>query len=272
MDATTGTVIAPDGTGLFTRTWIPEDSKANVLLVHGLGDHCGRWDHVGRFLADRGYAVTAFDLRGHGESEGRRGHVDTFDDFVSDVAHVAGEAGLFDDSMPWVLYGHSLGGLIATRYLLSDYPQPDVAVLSSPALDADVPQILRTASSVLGRMVPTLSMPNSITGDQLSRDPDVGETYVADPLVHSKATTGFGHTSLAAQAEALDNLDKIRVPTLVFHGADDLLVPPSASAPLAAVDSVERRVYPGLRHETHNEPEADQVLADVADWLDSAFM
>ena len=268
MDATTGTLTADDGTELFTRSWIPGDPRATVLIIHGAGEHCGRWDHVGHFLADRGLAVTAFDLRGHGESGGHRFHVDSFDQFVDDVATVAET---LDDAVPWILYGHSMGGLIATLYLTSDHPQPDAAVLSSPALDDNLPGYLHLAGEVLGRVVPTLAIDNSFSAEQLSRDPAVGAAYFADPLVETKATTGIGRAGFAAQREANDRLDEISVPTLVFHGAEDALVPPSASAPLASVSGVQRKVYPGLRHETHNEPERDQVLADVADWIDAAL-
>jgi acylglycerol lipase len=268
MNATVGTHTAPDGTELLTRSWIPETPKATILLVHGLGEHCARWDHVGSYLADRGYAVIAFDLRGHGESGGPKVHVDSFDTLVADVAAVAD---LVDPDVPWVLYAHSLGGLVGTLYLESDHRQPAAAVLSAPALDDNLPAHLRVAAEVLGRLVPKLSVGNSITGAQLSRDESVGEAYFADPLVQSKATAGFGRAGLSAQRTAREQLARIAVPTLVVHGAEDRLVPPSASAPLAAVPSVERKLYPGLRHEIHNEPEQDQVLSDIADWLDAAL-
>ncbi len=268
MEVTTGTVTASDGVELFTRAWVPDDPRATVLIVHGAGEHSGRWDHVGRFLGDRGYAVTAFDLRGHGQSGGHRFHVDSFDRFLNDIVTAADT---FDDQLPWALYGHSIGGLIGTMYLQSDRPQPAVAVLSAPALDDNLPAYLHLAGEVLGRVVPTLAVENSFTGEQLSRDPAVGDAYFADPLVQTKGTTGFGRAGFAAQRSALQRIDRIRVPTLVFHGAEDRLVPPSASAPLAAVDGAKRTLYPGLRHETHNEPEQDQVLGDVADWLDAAL-
>ncbi len=265
MEATTGTVIAADGIDLFTRQWTPESPKASVLIVHGVAEHCGRWDHVARFLNDRGYAVTAFDLRGHGESGGDRVHVDDFDDFVEDVAAMVAT---LDPDLPWVLYGHSLGALIVTLYLISDREQPAAAVLSAPALDDNLPGYLHVAGELIGRVAPTLRIDNSISAEQLCSDPTVGEAYFADPLVQTKATTGMGREGFAAQREAKAGLDRIRVPTYVFHGAEDALVPVHASAPLAAVPGVERKVYPGMRHETHNEPGRDQVLGDVADWLD----
>ena len=121
MEVTTGTVTASDGVELYTRRRDAAEPRASILIVHGAGEHCGRWDHVSAFLAYRGYAVTAFDLRGHGESGGPRFHVDDFDHFVDDVATVAET---LDPALPWVLYGHSMGGLIGALYLESDRPQP----------------------------------------------------------------------------------------------------------------------------------------------------
>jgi acylglycerol lipase len=268
MEVTTGNVSIADGTQLFTRTWMPDDPKADVLIIHGLGEHSGRWDHVARALADRGYAVTGFDLRGHGHSTGPRCHVDSFDQMVEDLAAVAEPLGR---ERPWVLYGHSLGGLIATLYLTSDHRQPNAAVLSAPALEDDLPAHLRLTAKVLGRVTPSLSVANSIKGEHLSRDDAVGRAYFDDPLVQTEATCGFGLEGFGAQDRARAALDRITVPTLVVHGAEDRLVPPRASAPFAAVDGIERKLYPGLRHEIHNEPEWPQVVSELADWLDAAL-
>jgi len=271
MNETTGAYTTQDGLALHTRTWTPDgEPDRGLLIVHGLGEHSGRWDHVGRFFADRGYAVAAFDLRGHGQSEGTRAYAGSFNDFVDDVQGIV-ESGLVRRDIPWVLYGHSLGGLICTFYLAEERPRPDAGVLSAPALEADVPGVLRVAAQLLGRVTPKLAMANSIDGDQLSRDEAVGEAYFADPLVFTKATTRLGMETFAAQDRSREIIERIDTPTLVIHGGDDPLVPPAASAPLAAVDSVERKVYPGLRHEMHNEPEQVQVLSEIAAWLDATL-
>jgi alpha-beta hydrolase superfamily lysophospholipase len=271
MNETTGTFTTQDELALHTRTWAPdEDPQRAMLIVHGLGEHSGRWDHVARFFADRGYAVAAFDLRGHGKSEGTRAHTNSFNDFVDDVQGIV-ESGLVRTDLPWVLYSHSLGGLMEVYYLAEDRPHPDAAVLSAPALEADVPGSLRVAAQLLGRIAPKLAMANSISGEQLSRDEAVGEAYFADPLVYTKATTRMGMEIFNAQDRSREVIQHIETPTLVIHGGDDPLVPPSASAPLAALDSVDRKVYPGLRHELHNEPEQVQVLSEIAAWLDSTL-
>jgi len=271
MADTTGTLTTQDGLTLRTATWRPDgEPRRGMLIVHGLGEHLGRWEHVARFFADRGYEVAAFDLRGHGQSGGTRGHVDSFSDYLDDVETVVG-SGLVRTDLPWVLYGHSLGGLICAFYLGEDRPHPDAAILSAPAMAAEVPGALRAAAQILGRVTPKLALSNSISGDQLSRDEAVGEAYFADPLVNTKVTAKLGRVMFDAQARSAEATASIDTPTLVIHGSDDPLVPPSASAPLAALDSVERKVYPGLRHEMHNEPEQDQVLTELAAWLDSTL-
>jgi alpha-beta hydrolase superfamily lysophospholipase len=221
---------------------------------------------VGEFFAGKGFELFAFDLRGHGASGGVRVDVETFDDYLGDLEVVFSE---MPDDLPTVIYGHSMGGLIATSYAVSTRPQPSLYVLSAPALDADIPAALKATAKVLARLRPGMRLPNSIKAEQLSRDPSVGEKYFADPLVMTKGTARFGAALMAQMATISGDLGRVSVPTLVFHGAEDELVPPHASAPLAAVAGVERKLFPGLRHETHNEPEQAEVLGFVTNWLDA---
>ncbi len=270
MEDVTGALEAVDGTVLFTRRWRANPPRAVVLIVHGLGEHSGRYGHVGGFFADRGLETVAFDLRGHGRSGGSRVDIDDFTTYLQDLAKVI-DTEVVPMDLPWVLYGHSMGGLIGALHLEGTERQPTAAVLSAPALDADVPPPLKIAAEVFGRVAPGLRFPNSINGEQLSRDPRVGEAYFADPLVETKTTARFGRGLFAAQRRAREAIDAIALPTLVVHGAEDELVPPSASAPLAAVEGIERKLLPGLRHEVHNEPEHLEVLRDVAAWIDAAL-
>ncbi|MGH8927236.1 MAG: alpha/beta fold hydrolase, partial [Acidimicrobiia bacterium] len=166
------------------------------------------------------------------------------------------------------LLGHSMGGLIALEYALSDRPRPDLMVLSAPALGGGSAW-QRAVAPILARLYPTLSLPTRITGDMLSRDPAVGEAYLADPLVSSKATTRLGAAIFAAQDRVLGALQGLSVPTLVIHGEQDSLVPTVSSQPLASVPGVERRVLSGLRHEMFNEPEGPEVVAEVIEWINS---
>ncbi len=256
---------ASDGNTQLQRRWAVADPVASVLLVHGIGEHSGRYQHVGEFLADRGFDVLAFDNRGFGQSGGRRAHVESFDQFIDDIGDLLAERR--ELGVPVVLFGHSLGGLMVSTYLVSDRSQPDLAVLSSPALAAEVPGWQRVAAPVLGRIAPSLFIKGTAMTGILSRDLEVEKAYHSDPLVILGATAGLGHQTFQAMEATSSSLDRISVPTYVLHGEDDQLVPQTASLPLSDHPKVTYRSWPGLRHECMNEPEKFEVLAEITDWL-----
>lgn len=256
----------PDGLTQLRRHWVADEPKAVVLLVHGIGEHTGRYEHVGRFLAGRGYDVLAADNRGFGQSGGKRAYVDSFDQYLADVEALLDERR--EDGLPVVLFGHSLGGLICATYLVSARPQPDLAVLSAPALAAEVPLWQRLAAPLIGRIKPDLFLPAPIEGNLLSRDPEVGDRYAKDPLVVKGSTAGLGHSILATMGRTSAAVHRITLPTYVFHGGDDNLVPTASSEALGDFPNVTRRVWPGLRHECLNEPEQAEVLEETVAWLD----
>lgn len=268
MTSTVSRVAAPDGTELLVRRWTPRrEPWASLLLVHGIAEHSGRYEHVGDHLAGGGIDVEAYDLRGFGGSGGRRAWVDRWerqhDDLEARLRAVrAGAAG-----RPVVVYGHSLGGLIALGQALTERPRPDLLVLSAPAIEATIPAWKRMAAAVLGRIAPGARIPNDFDGSLLSRDPAVGERYLADPLNEHRTTARFAAAALAEQRRVRAALAGLGIPTLVVHGTDDRIVPAASTAALAAVPGVTRHEYPGLRHEVHNEPEWAVVLDDVVAWL-----
>lgn len=270
MTETTGTHTTQDGVDLYTRAWTIEKPSYDILLVHGLGEHSGRWREPAEYLNGHGANVWSYDLRGHGRSGGEQGDIESFDLFYDDISEMASETAA-STGRPWVLYGHSLGGLEAAGYLINDRaPHPNLAILSAPAMSATrgIDNVLKVAAGVFGTITPKMRVPSNITGEQLSRDASVGEAYFADELVQTKPTARFGKAVYGEQAKLAGRHDTITIQTFVIHGADDELVQPSASSGLAASGGVERKVYPGLRHEMHNEPESAQVLGDVTDWID----
>lgn len=269
-----GRVAAADGTELATRHWPVPDGRrpwATLLLVHGLGEHSGRYEHIGARLAEAGIDAYAYDQRGFGASGGRRAWVDRWSRFHEDLGERLAAALTAAAGGPVVLYGHSLGGLVAVGYALTDRLKPDALVLSAPALDADIPAWKRVLARILGVAVPTLEVRNALDTSVLSRDPQVGVRYLADPLNHHLTTARLGLEFLREQARCRAALGGLRVPTLVIHGAADRLVPTIASAPLGDVPVVTRRTYPTLRHELHNEPEWASVIDDVIGWLRERF-
>lgn len=280
-------VRASDGTELFTRHW-PSQVRgwASALIVHGLAEHSGRYEHVGSHFAEEGIDTFALDQRGFGQSGGERAWVDRWSRFHDDLAERVAAIRAAHPGQPLVMYGHSLGGLVILGYVLADSnpagrnpagrnpagpnsagrPMPDALILSAPAMAATIPAAQRLAVNVLGRVAPRLRVKNGIATDTLSSIPAVRDDYLSDPLNEHTSCVGFGLRAFREQARVVTALDRISVPTLVIHGGLDQLVPVESSAVLQGHPHVTRRVYNGVAHELHNEPQGDQVLAEVVDW------
>ena len=269
--STAGTVTASDGVDLLTRTWRAGAPWAHVLIVHGLGEHSGRYEHVGAQFAAAGIEAHAYDHRGNGASGGRRGHVDRWSVFHEDLEDRLAAVRQAATTLPVVLFGHSMGGLIVAGYCLDGRPRPDLVVLSAPGLDSALPAWKKHAARWLDVLVPMLPIPNGVDPDTLSRDPAVGARLAADTRCATSSTAHFGAEGLREQARVRGLACRgLGVPTLVVHGEADGLVPPAASAVFANAPRTERRSYPALRHELHNEPEGPAVVEDVIHWVRGA--
>ncbi|MEA2674161.1 MAG: hypothetical protein QOI92_1353 [Chloroflexota bacterium] len=262
-------VGARDGTAIRIRHWPVEtgDPWASILLVHGLAEHSGRYEHVGAQLAAAGIDTYAFDLRGFGGSGGPRASVERWSQLHDDLEERLVAVRSFAPDRPLVLYGHSLGGLIALGSVLDGRARPDLLVLSAPAIGATVPAWQRALVSSLRRVAPGMQLSNRLRGEVLSRDPAVAVMYFADPLNQHKSTVRFAHAAFAEQRRVAAALDRLSIQTLVIHGGADRLVPTATSEALEGRPGVVRRVYPALRHESHNEPEGPQVIGDIIGWV-----
>jgi alpha-beta hydrolase superfamily lysophospholipase len=266
MPSVIGRAITADGIEMRTRDWPAPGPWAAMLIVHGLGEQSGRYEHVGEHFAAAGIDAHAYDQRGNGGSGGRRGDIDRWSRYHDDLEERLAAVRVSADGRPVVLYAHSMGGLVAAGYLLSDHPRPDLTVLTAPGLDSTLAG-WKLLAPVLARLVPTLSVPNGVPLDTLSRDPEVGRRVQADPLNGTTSTARFAAEALVEQARVRAGARRIGGPTLILHGLDDGLVPPSASEVFEGAPGVERRTYPGLRHELHNEPEGPAVLDEIVVWL-----
>jgi acylglycerol lipase len=269
MPSVIGRAVTADDVDLLTRHWPAADPWAAMLIVHGLGEQCGRYEHVGDHFAAAGIDTYAYDHRGNGGSGGRRGDIDRWSRYHDDLQERLGATRAAAGERPLILYAHSMGGLIAAGYLLSDRPRPDLTVLTAPGLDSTLAGWKKLLAPLLARIVPTLSVPNGVPPETLSRDPEVGRRAKADPLNEQTSTARFGAEAIAEQARVRARARAIGGPTLVLHGLDDTLVPPGSSEVFDGAAGVERRTYPGLRHELHNEPEGPAVLDDVVEWIRS---
>ena len=263
-----------DGLKLYARGWEPDGRpKAVVCLVHGLGEHIGRYDHVGAALTSAGYALLGSDLRGHGRSGGARGHSPSLEAFMSDIDLLLGKAAQRHPDLPRILYGHSLGGLLVLAYVLLRSPSVSGVVVTSPGLRSPLQEqkIKVMLAKVLGSLAPTLSLPSGLDPHTISRDPKVVDAYIKDPLVHDRTTTGFGKAALQAVDLAFAKAaDFPAIPLLVMHGTADQLAYPRGSEEFTRLvpGNVTLKLWEGLYHETHNEPEQAEVLKFLIRWLD----
>lgn len=267
--STTEEVTSRGNVAQFRRFWTAAEPRANVLLLHGIDEHSGRYEHVGSTLAAAGYSTRAIDHYGHGRSGGRRAYVPSFDTFLDDVEDNIGE--LRKDEKPVVLMAHSMGGLIAFTYCVTGRPLPDVLLLSGPALGADVPRWQRVGAPVLGRATPKLFIKNEFDWSLLSTDPDVGKAYVDDPLRIPGATAGLGRALFDAMKTANENLSNLAIPTLVIHGGNDRIVPAHYSEPVGELGVASRKVLPGLEHEVLNEPSWESTMQTYISFANGAL-
>ena len=274
MTDSAGAIAATrDGVALKSHRW-PADgpARAHLLLVHGIAEHADRHAHVAARFARSGIETHAYDLRGFGASGGARAYVDRWSQFYDDVEDELRAVRSAAAGLPVILYGHSMGGLIALGYALSDRPRPDLLVLSAPAVAASIPGWKRAVAALLSRAVPRFSIANELAEGGLSHDPAVEAAYKSDPLNVHRTTARLGQEFIAEQARVQADLakrDALPIPTYVLHGVDDPIVPITASAALDGKRNVTRRVYPGLVHEMHNEPQGARVIDDTAGWLEA---
>ena len=262
-------VAARDGTPLLVRRWHSDAGAAwgAVILVHGLAEHSGRWEHVGAHLSGAGLDVEAIDLRGFGASGGRRAWIDRWSQFHDDLEERIAAARA-RSAAPVALYGHSTGGLVALGYVLDGRVLPDALVASAPALSsAGIALWKRLLARALARIAPGLYISNGLDPADLSHDPTVVAGYASDPLNVHRTTTRYGQAAFAEQRRVVAGLDRLTLPTLVIHGGEDRIVPTDSSALLEGRPGVTRRVYAGTRHELHNEPGSGAILDDVVGWL-----
>jgi alpha-beta hydrolase superfamily lysophospholipase len=259
------------GSALAAVEWAPEGEIVGVVcLVHGLGEHCGRYAYVADVLAASGFATLAVDLPGHGRSPGKRGHL-TIPQALMAVDLLLDEAASRHQRRPRFLYGHSLGGCIALNYALRRERPIAGVVATSPLLRPafSPPGWKLAAAAVCAYVWPTLSLSNGLNAADISRDQAVSAGYRKDALVHDRVSAALGHGMLAAGRWALAHANELREPLLLVHGTADAITSVEASRQFAALagSGCELRLWPGLRHETHNEPERDLVLGEIASWL-----
>ncbi len=260
----------PDDTELFYQTWTPDKIRGTFLITHGLAEHSECYHHVAKELSEDGWKVLAWDLRGHGRSEGKRGYVKDFALYIEDLTHLIDKVVKRDGNL--VMFGHSMGGLISIRYIESQEPDVAALCLSSPALGltAKVPKVKEALAHVALRWVPTLTMYNEIKYEDLTRDEDMLKSHYADTLRHDKISPGLFLGMVENFALASEQAGQIKPPVLMQLSGDDRLVSTEASRDFfqhLPSKNKELHIYPDSLHEVFNDRDRAKALADLKKFI-----
>ncbi len=272
MKHSEGTFTTSDGLELYFQFWKPEaDPRAAVAIVHGHGEHCGRYMNVVDCLVPAGYSVHGFDLRGFGRSPGRRSYINSWSEYREDVRAFVHLVSLQTSNRPLFVYGHSLGALIALEYVLRHPEGLAGVILSAPPVgEIGLSPVLFLLSRVLSRVYPQFTLKTGLDTTALSRDSSVVQAYRDDPLVHGLGTARLGTELAVAREYAVGHVDDLSVPLLLIYGTADRICSPEGCrafydrVPLADKTRIE---YAGGYHESHNDIAYKQVMTDIERWL-----
>lgn len=274
-DSILSTFTASDGDNIALQEWpLPEGVplRGAVVLVHGLGEHAGRYDHVAKRLNSWGFAVRGYDQYGHGESGGPRGGLPNDDRLLVDLADVVDATRIrLPEGVPLILLGHSMGGLVAGRFVALKRRPVDALVLSSPALDPGLSAVQKLLLSIVPNIAPNLRVGNGLNADYISHDPATVAAYRADPLVHDRISGRLAKFIADGGPATVARAAQWKVPTLLMYAGGDRLVNPAGSRAFAAAapkDVVTAHCFAQHYHELFNELEREPVFAMLQSWLD----
>jgi alpha-beta hydrolase superfamily lysophospholipase len=268
----TGEITGAANLCLKTRYWKPDKAKARIIFVHGFGEHSGRYKQIARFFTSHGFDVSAFDLRGHGLSDGQRFFVRNFYEFLDDLETFFTHHEFDPGKQPVFILGHSMGGAIVTLYALTRKSAIQGVILSGALLKTgnDIPKFLLPLSSLIGKLMPGLPTVK-IDSKAISRDPDIVRAYEEDPLVnHRGVPAATGAAMIEATRDIQSRMHEFNYPVLILHGSADSLVDPEGSQMLydrAVSNDKVIKFYDGFYHEIMNEPERERVLNDILNWI-----
>jgi alpha-beta hydrolase superfamily lysophospholipase len=268
-----------DGTRMFACEWKPEHTgqvRAVIGIVHGMGEHMGRYSHVANMLNEQGYAVLGFDQRGHGHTRGQRGHAPSYNSLLEGIDILLAEAKTKYPDIPLFLYGHSMGGNLTLNYLLRRKPQLAGAIVTGPWLKlAFKPPSLQTAiGSIVEWIYPKYTNNRPLKADNLTSDPAMIDRYVNDPLGHGHITAKYFFAIQRAGVWANQHASQLSIPILLMHGGDDRVTSLPASKQFAeqAGTMVTWMEWPGYKHELQNEIGREEVFTVIRNWLNAQLV
>jgi len=265
-----------DGMKLSGYLWEPKEKpKALINLVHGFGEYSERYDHWAMRFVEKGFAVHAIDYRGHGKSDGRRGHINKFEDFLNDIDVLVRESQKIFPDIPQFIYGHSLGGNIVTNYILRRENNFKGSIISSPwyKLSFDLSGLMLALARIMNKVYPKFTQKSNLEVKALSHDEKVVDNYISDPLVHEKISARMFFEIFKAGHWVLENADKLNLPVLIQHGNGDNITSYEASKEFYGSakhlkKDIEYKEWEGSYHELHNELNKDEIFDFVHNWLE----
>lgn len=279
MNPANFTFTSKDGLTLFGRAWVSQQrlQKGVVYLIHGLGEHSGRYDHIGKALSKNGYHLLGFDLRGHGLSEGPRGHTPGLTNLYDDISIFIEKAKKYlSNQIPTFLYGHSWGGNLVINYGMHNNLDLQGAIVTSPALQLTEPQPAWkiALAKFLAEKIPHFAMKNGLDKNALSRDAAIVKAYENDVYVHDKISARMGLDLLNSGSDALENAELWCIPLLLMHGTADRITSYKGSKSFAqkAGACVTFVSWENYYHELHNDIEKDKVIEKMIKWLDQSVI
>lgn len=259
------------GLTVYGQSWLVENPKAVVGIIHGMGEHSSRYNYLTDALTNAGISVVAYDQIGHGKTGGKRGHVSDYNMLLGCVGELTSKMVELVPAKPTFLFGHSMGGNVLLNYLIKRNPKISGAIVSAPWLKLafDPPAIQVSLAKLVSGILPGLVQSSKLDVNAISKDPKEVQRYVNDPLVHDKISTAFFVGVHGQGLWALEHANELKTPVLLYHGTADKLTSHDASKEFAAKanGAVTFRSLDGFYHESHNEPEREELFKMIIDWI-----
>lgn len=262
---------------IYAKEWTPTHPRAVICLVHGLGEHINRYEHFTEYFGNHGFVTIANDHHGHGQSGGKRGHVPDYQSFMEEISQLVVHATERYPTLPIILYGHSMGGNLALNYVLDRHPK--IAGIVATGAHIQLPAAaqpsagLMIMAKVMNKIYPSLQQPNGLDVNNISSDPAEVKKYQNDPLVHDKISMRTA-LSLIKKADFLNSYGgKMPIPTLLMHGSADKITSPKGTIDFAkrVGGDVTFKLWDGMVHEIHNEPDKQVVFKFVLEWMEKTI-
>ena len=257
-------------TTFFGQFWQPKTVKAVVIIIHGMGEHSGRYQQVAKKLTDNNFGVIAFDQFGHGKTSGKKGHNPGFDTILESITKLINKATTVFENVPMFLYGHSMGGNAVINYTLRKNNNLSGIIATSPMLKLafDPPAWKLKVGQIMQKIIPSFTLSNELDSNDISRDKTEVQNYIDDPLVHNKISANFSLSFIDAGQWAIENANLLKTPMLLLHGTADKIIDYKGTEAFAkSSKKTNLKLYKGAYHELQHDLCKEEMLQDVVNWL-----